>query len=196
MDKFYEGFLYNHEFLKDVSSESAEFYLGIIDMIILNYKSIYPTGKEGIISKTDMDFNTVYDLNYSMGHVYYCAIYNITFTALELFLHRFFIEKLNNNNIKSRKELENYLKRKYRYKHISFQNLRYVNTYYKKELEIDLQKYDGFSFLSEKLIQLRHDSTHNLGLINSEEINYMDEFKLEIVLPMQMGLVRYIDNYF
>ncbi|OLS02259.1 hypothetical protein [Tissierella creatinophila] len=196
MEEFYKGFLYNHELLNNVKSESAKVYLGIIDMITLNYKAVYPIGKKEIIVKSSMDDKTNDDFNYSMDHVYYCSIYNISFTALELFLHRFLIEKLNNTTIRSRKELESYLKNKYGYEYISFQNLYYVNTYYKRELKINLKRYNGFKFLSDKLLQLRHDSTHNLGLINGKEFIYMNELKLEILLPTQMALVRYIDDYF
>lgn len=196
MEKFYKAFSYNHKFLNNVKSNSAKEYHGIIDALTLNYKAIYPAGKKAVIAKSDMNDKVRSDFNYSMDHIYYCSIYNTTFTALELFLYRFLIEKLNNTTIKSRKDIESYLKKKYRYRYISFQNLNYVSDYYNDELQIDLKKYDSFNLLSKTLLQLRHDSTHNLGLINEEEFIPMEEFKLDFLLPNQMGFVRYIDNYF
>lgn len=196
MDSYKESLKFLSEYRDRAKSESAKFYYSLVDMLSMNYKLIYPIGKREVCTTMNMDEEARNSFDRVVDHIHYSAMYNMSFSILEYFNCSFFIEKINKESIKTRADAERYLKRKYGYKLISFQNLRQVSKYYSDELDINLKNFDMLDFITDILIKDRHNSAHSIGIINDQQFIQMELWNLNIVIPMQIFLVDYIDEHF
>lgn len=144
-------------------SNACNFFLNsICSGVVLNI-IFYKIGSKNFISKSSHQE----ELKIVSEYFYYRAFYNYLFSLLESFLSAFLIECISNENVNNRDQLNDYLKDKYKYKYISYQNLKYVSSYYFKELNIPIREYKQYNILEMKMEQ-RHINTHNLGFVDKK----------------------------